>query len=129
MTKNQRELQIKYDAKEKETTLKFEGIIEEMKENYFKEKVNIENSYKKQLSSMQQRYTCEMAQNKKESDQRQEKLRKDFDSIVVGLRSEKNAEERLNIKLQGEIKSDRNRYLGDIYDLKANISQLEQTIR
>ena len=49
--------------------------------------------------------------------------------MIVGLRSEKNAEERTNVKLQGEIKRDRSRYLGDIYDLKANISKLEQTIK
>ena len=52
MAKFQEELLATYEAKEKETVLKFEGIIEEMKENHNQEKLNMENLYKKQLSSM-----------------------------------------------------------------------------
>ena len=41
-----------------------------MKESYYKEKVNIENSYKKQISSMEQHYTSEIGQNKKEAEEK-----------------------------------------------------------
>ena len=71
-----------------------------MKESYYKEKVNIENSYKKQMSSMEQHYTSEIGQNKKEAEEKYEKLGKELDSTIVGLRSEKHAEEKANEKLQ-----------------------------
>lgn len=40
---------------------------------------------------MEDKYTSEISENKRQAAEKEEKLRKEFDSIIVGLRSEKNA--------------------------------------
>jgi hypothetical protein len=56
-------------------------------------------------------------------------MKSEYDSFILGLKSEKNAEERCNMKLQEEFRVEKFRLISEIYDLKGKVSVAEQNIR
>lgn len=56
-------------------------------------------------------------------------MKMEYDSFILGLKSEKNAEERCNMKLQEESRVEKFRFISEIYDLKGKIAVAEQNIK
>jgi uncharacterized coiled-coil DUF342 family protein len=60
---------------------------------------------------------------------KENKMRSEYESHILGLRSEKNADEKSHSQLQEDFKRERTRLITELYQLKAKLNELEATIR
>ena len=60
----------------------------------------MEKSYKNKMTSVELKYTTEIARMTLDGENKLKSLREELESIILGVKSEKNAEVRANEKLQ-----------------------------
>jgi hypothetical protein len=56
-------------------------------------------------------------------------VKNEYESCILGLRSERNVDERNNLRLQEEFRIEKSRLISEMYELKYRISSLEERIR
>lgn len=71
-----------------------------MKQKHQKETRELEKSYKNKMTSVELKYTTEIARMTLDGENKLKSLREELESIILGVKSEKNAEVRANEKLQ-----------------------------
>lgn len=56
-------------------------------------------------------------------------MKNEYESCILGLRSEKNVDERNNLKLQEEFRVEKTKLISEIYDYKCKLYSCEERIK
>ena len=67
---------------------------------------------------MNQSYENSVSRIRKENEEREAKLKNEYESYILGLKSEKNAEEREHKRLKDEYRMEQTKLITEIYHLK-----------
>lgn len=56
-------------------------------------------------------------------------MKNEYESCILGLRSEKNVDERNNLKLQEEFRVEKTKLISEIYDYKCKLYSCEEKVK